>query len=113
MTMNESPIYTRTYDLLLWLLPHTVNFPRAYRFTIGERVARQALDFHAKLIAAGIQTGTERLTLLRQADVELSQLRHILRLCKDLRLFSLPQYEHAAGLLVQIGKLLGGWQKKA
>jgi hypothetical protein len=110
--MKESPIFSRTYDLLLWLLPRATGFPRVHRFGLGERVVRLALNLQETLIAAGLQSGAERLSLLQQADTQLTQLRHFLRLCKDLEMLSLGQYEHVAGMLVEIGRLLGGWQKK-
>jgi hypothetical protein len=34
-----------------------------------------------------------------------------MRLCLDLRLIHPGQYEHAARQMVEMGKLLGGWQK--
>jgi len=111
--MQESPIYSRTYDMLLWLLPQASQFPRAHRFGLGERVVRLSLDFQETLIAAGMQPGAERQTLLQQADLQLAQLRQTLRLCKDLELFSLGKYEYLAARLVEIGRLLGGWLKKA
>ena len=110
--MNESPIFTRTYDLLLWLLPAVTKFPRIHRFGLGERVTRLSLDFHESLIAAGLLSGAARQSLLQRADVQLAQLRHHVRLCKDLQLLSLGQYEHAAKMLVELGRLMGGWQKK-
>ncbi|MEW6718231.1 MAG: diversity-generating retroelement protein Avd [Chloroflexota bacterium] len=109
--MKESPIFSRTYDMLLWLLPQATRFPRVHRFGLGERVIRRALDFQEALIAVCLQSGSERKTLLKQADTQLAQLRQILRLCKDLQLFSLGQYEHIAKMLVEIGRLLGGWMK--
>jgi len=109
--MNESPIFSRLHDFLLWLLPHANQFPRAYRFTLAERVQRRALDLQETLIAAGLRRGPERLARLREADTQLAQLRQSLRLCHDLNLLTLGQYEHAARLLTEIGKLLGGWQK--
>ena len=36
--MKESPIFARTHDLLLWLLPHTMGFPRSQRFVLTRRV---------------------------------------------------------------------------
>ena len=78
---------------------------------MAERITRQVLDFQETLIAAGLQKGPERLVLLRKADIQLAQLRQNLRLCKDLDLFSIGQYEHASAMLVEIGRLLGGWQK--
>jgi hypothetical protein len=35
--MEESPIFTKTYDLLLWLIPTTQKFP-ALPFLTGKRV---------------------------------------------------------------------------
>ncbi len=110
--MNESPIFTRTYDLLLWLLPQATKFPRQHRFGLGERLVRRVLDFQETLIAAGHAHGAERRALLLQADTLLAQARHMLRLSKDLHLLSLSQYEHVSNMLVEIGRLLGAWIKK-
>lgn len=109
--MEESPIFSRMYDLLMWLIPQATKFPRAHRFGLGERVTRRALDLQETLLAAGLRRGPERLVLLTQADTQLAQLKHHLRLCKDLELMTINQYEHVAGMLVEIGRLLGGWQK--
>ncbi len=108
--MQESPIFSRTYDLILWLLPEANKFPRAHRFGLGERVIREVLDFQETLIQAGLSK-RERTRLLDQADVELTILRQNLRLCKDLELLKLNQYEHVSKMLVEIGRLLGGWKK--
>ena len=110
--MNESPVYSRTYDLLLWLLPQATKFPRLHRFGLGERLVRRALDFQEALIAAGQRQGAERRALLLQADSLLAQVRFLLRLSKDLELISLSQYEHAARLQTEVGRLLGAWLKK-
>ena len=110
--MQESPIFSRTYDLLLWLLPQATKFPRIHRFGLGERVTRLALDFQETLIAAGLRRRPERTLLLDRADEQLAQLRHHLRMCKDLELISLGQYEHVSRILVEVGCLLGGWKKK-
>jgi len=61
---------------------------------MAQRVQDVALDFHAR------------------ADVDLAKLRFYLRLCEDLRLLSLGQYEHVSRMVVEIGRLLGGWRKK-
>ena len=45
------------------------------------------------------------------ADAELDKVRTHVRLCRDMGLINPGQYEHAAGMLVEMGRLLGGWQK--
>jgi hypothetical protein len=110
--MNESPLFTRTYDLLLWLLPQATKFPRQHRFGLGERVVRRALDFQELLLAAAARKGPQRRDLLLQADAALGQLKYLLRMSKDLELISLGQYEYVLRLLVEVGRLLGAWLKQ-
>jgi hypothetical protein len=109
--MNESPVFTHTYDMLLWLIPQVQNFPRAYRFSLSERIQKIALDFQDQLIAAGKSRASQRQNHLRQADVRLEQLRLWMRFARDKKLISLPQYEHFARMVTETGNCLGGWIK--
>lgn len=110
--MQESPIFSRTYDLLLWLLPEVTKFPRAHRFGLGERIIRLGLDFQDSLISGGLKPAAERSQHLAQADIQLAQLRRLIRICKDLQLLSIGQYEHVSKMMAEVGRLLGGWQQK-
>ena len=107
--VKESPIFTRTYDLLRWLLPITVKFPRQQRFVLAESVQRTALQFQEELIEAAYSP--EPSSKLKQADVTLTKLRFYLRLCRDLELPSLGQYAHVIRMVSEVGRLLGGWLK--
>ena len=109
--MQESPIFSKTYDLVKWLIPVTTKFPREHRFVLAKFVQEAVLRFQESLIEAGVQEGRSRASALHKADVNLSKLRFYLRLCHDLQLIKSSQYQHVAGLIVEIGKLLGGWQK--
>jgi hypothetical protein len=111
--MNESPLFARTHDLILWLIPQAQKFPRAHRFGLGERTQSAALDFQELLIAAGKTRGSERRAHLLQADVRLAQLKHWARVGLELRLFSVGQYEHAARMMEECGRLLGAWLKQS
>jgi len=109
--VRESPIFTRTYDLLRWLIPMTVKFPRSQRFVLAEAVQRTALRFQERLIEA--VRADVPLSSLRQADIDLTKLRFYLRLCRDLELMSVGQYGHAAQMVDEVGRLLGGWIKSS
>ena len=110
--MNESPLFARAHDLILWLIPQAQKFPRIHRFGLGLRVQDAALDFQEGIIAAGKTRGPERRAHLHPADVRLAQLKHWARVCLDLRLLSLGQYEHLARLCDECGRLLGAWLKQ-
>jgi hypothetical protein len=108
--MKESPIFSRTYDLLCWLIPVTIKFPRQQRFVLAERVQQTGLDLHERLIEAAYSD--DPMPALKQADVTLAKLRFYLRLCRDQELISLEQFKHVARMVTEIGRLLGGWMKK-
>jgi hypothetical protein len=107
--VKESPIFTRTYDLLRWLIPMTVKFPRHQRFVLAGAVQQTALRFQEQVVTAAY--AEVPLKALREADATLATLRIYLRLCKDLKLLSFGQYEHVTRMVNEIGRLLGGWIK--
>jgi hypothetical protein len=109
--LKQSPIFTRTYDLLLWLIPRTTKFPREQRFVLGKAVQETALRFHEALIEAALAKGQGERQALARADVDLAKLRFHLRLCQDLGLISLRQHRHVAEMVAEVGRLLGGWRK--
>ena len=110
--MKQSPIFARTYDLLLWLMPQTTKFPREQRFVLAKAVQETALRFQETLIEAALGPERGERRALARADVDLAKLRFYLRLCQDLRLISLAQYKHVAAMVAEIGRLLGGWRNK-
>jgi len=110
--MNESPLFVRTYDFLSWLVPQVLKFPRIHRFGLGERIQHLALDFQDTLVAAGKSSGPQRAEKLCQADIQLEQIRIWMRFARDNGLFTINQYEHAARLIAEIGRLLGAWLKQ-
>jgi len=109
--MKQSPIFSKTYDFVAWLIPLTVKFPRPQRFVMAAALQREALRFQELLIEAVHQKQPQ--PVLIAADAELDKLRTHLRMCRDLGLVSPGQYEHAARMLVEVGRLIGGWQKSA
>jgi hypothetical protein len=109
--MNQSPIFSKTYDFILWLLNHTETFPRSERFRLARRLEDAAFEFYELLMQA---TRIKRkLAALHQADLVLDRLRLYLRISHARALTSSRQYRYAADALVEIGKLLGGWIRSA
>jgi len=50
--MQESPIFTKTFDMLAWLLPATLKFPREHRFVLAKRAQNSAFNFYEAIVAA-------------------------------------------------------------
>jgi hypothetical protein len=108
--MVESPILVKTHDFLLWLIPQTLKFPKSQRFVLAQQLQGSALAFYELLIRA--RKVRPNRNLLVDADVELEKVRLHLRLAHELRLLSGGQYEHASRIVIELGRLLGGWMKR-
>ena len=111
MPESEMPIFTRSFDFLTWLLPATNNFPRAHRHTVTRRLLEASFDLRENLESANHRNGGERLACLRQADEALERVRLYLRLAARWQWLTAGQYQHAATMVAEIGRLLGGWMK--
>lgn len=109
---SEMVIFTRTYDLLRWLLPKSEGFPKVYRSTVTQRLLAAVLDFQEALLLAQAYQDKIRLRHLRAADAHLSKVRLYLRLVHEWGWLSGGQYEHVSRMVAEIGRLLGGWLKK-
>jgi hypothetical protein len=99
----------KAYDFVLWLLPKVENFPRTYRFTVGERLTTHGLDLLTTLVEAAY--ARQKGELLEQASRKVNSTRYLLRMAKDLKLMSSDAYEFSAERLDEIGRMVGGWSK--
>ena len=104
-------VVTKAYDFVLWLLPKVENFPKAYRYTVGERLTAHGLDMLTALVEAAYTR--EKAGLLDQASRKVNSTRLLLRMAKDLKLMSIDAYGFSAGQLDEIGRMVGGWSKSA
>jgi len=107
---SQSPIFVKTYDFLLWLIPLTLKFPKSQRFLLAERLSKMGLDFY-DLILESVLSPEEIHQNLSKADILLNKIRLYMRLSFDLKCISLGQYEYASMKIEEIGRLLGGWKK--
>ena len=107
--MQQSPIFIKSEETLLWLLAHTQKFPKSQRFVMAKRLEEAALSMHDQLIYT-TKTGRKQKSL-QEAGYHLERLQAYNRMCMQLKLHSFKQYEYLAGNLLEIGNLLGGWLK--
>jgi hypothetical protein len=70
-----------------------------------------ALDFYDVILEAAMEP-SQCNDHLHTADKLLTKIRLYIRLSHDLHCLSFGQFEHAAVVVDEIGRLLGGWQKQ-
>jgi hypothetical protein len=107
----QSPLFVKTYDFLLWLIPLTLKFPKSQRFLLAERLSKMALDFYDLILDAVMEPECQE-EHLDAADKLLAKIRLYVRMSHDLGCISPGQLEHAARRMDEIGRLIGGWKRK-
>ena len=107
--MKQSPIFVKCYDLMAWLIPRTLAFPKSQRGVLARQIQARTFELYELLVDAGMSDDPS--PMLHQADTTLTKLRAYLRLSKELQLMSIGQYDHASRLVAEVGRLLGGWFK--
>lgn len=106
---ESSPIFSKTYQMMMWLLNHTGKFPKSERFRLAKQLSDSLFEFHQCLLE--LVYFENRSELFAKADVQLARLRIYVRLSQEMGLTSIKQYEFFSGLVTEIGRLLGGWKK--
>lgn len=104
-------IFTRAFDYLNWILPVTNHFPKAHRHSATRRLLDASFDMYESLMEAHQVRGAKRREALDAASLHLDKVRVYLRLAERWKWLSRGQYQHAAQMVAEIGKLLGGWQR--
>ncbi len=104
---NHLPIFQKTYLLTVEMYGVASHFPRAYRFTLGEKLKALLSDLLCHIVAAN---GSEdKLPFLEEAVITLEQLRIHIRLASDLKILGLGTYESMSRTLEEVSKQLAGW----
>jgi len=110
--MELPPIVERMYELNTWLLNKVGKFPRDQRFILGQRIADKGIDIQEGLIRAALSASSEaKSESLREANVQLAQIRYLVRLGKDGRCMNVKSWYFCSRNLLEIGRMLGGWIK--
>jgi len=107
----QSPLFVKTYDFMLWLIPLTLKFPKSQRFLLAERLSKMTLDLY-DLVLDAVMEPERQDECLDAADRLLTKIRLYVRLSHDLKCISPGQLEHAARRTDEIGRLIGGWKRK-
>lgn len=108
--VSSPTIVSKYFEFLKWLIVHVSKYPRAHRYTLGQRIENQGTDIYEALLRASL-TSSDKLAILTKTNLELEILRHHLRMATDLHLCTDKQYRFAIVRINEIGQQLGGWIK--
>ncbi len=108
------PLYLKLVTLLKTEYTIFNNLPRTYKFSLGQDIVDRTWQLIDLFLIAQLKTqGSKRLKLdtIRDINAKFEQLKLRLRFLTELKLISLGQSTALTKEVVEIGKMVGSWQK--
>ncbi|MBU1718866.1 MAG: four helix bundle protein [Bacteroidetes bacterium] len=104
----DLPVYRETYKLLLEIFLITKDFPREYKYTIGQDMKRDALELLRGIYRAN--KSKEKKEELEATLENFEILKLEIRLCSDLKILPVKKQATLAGSTESIGKQMISWK---
>ncbi len=103
------PIYRLTYELLQRVMDSTKDFPREFKFTLGQKMKDEAIELVVLIYRAN---STENKSIHLDMLLErLQVLELLLRLCLDMKIMPTKKYAAIVEMTGSIGRQANGWRK--
>ena len=106
---EDLKILQKIFDMMEYAYGALAQFPKSEKFALVTDIKRSMDTLLERCIEA--QKKYYKKSTLQDMDVEVMKLRAYIRLSFQLGFLPLKKYEIWAGMLVEIGKMLGGWIK--
>jgi len=106
---DDFPAYKASYDLLLEIFRFTREFNREFKYTVGESLKKEMLEFITLIYRANSKK--DKWETLQAAREKIEVIRLFVRLMKDLRQIILEKFVQVNKRVENVSKQLTGWQK--
>ena len=88
------------------------NLQRLTRYSLGEKINLLFIDLAELIFTAGFTAKENKAVIVKKASLKLDLLKFFLQIAWELKAIDNKKFAELASLLVQIGRMLGGWQKQ-
>lgn len=107
--MEELKILQKTFDMMNYAYPALAQYPKGEKFALVVDIKR-CMDVMLERIIEANKKYYKK-TTLQELDVEVEKLKAYVRLSYNLGFLPPKKYEQWSGLVVEIGRMVGGWIK--
>jgi hypothetical protein len=104
----DLPVYRDTYQLILKIFEVTKDFPKGYKYTLGQDMKRDALQLVRSIYRAN--KSTAKTVHLETFLDEFELLKLEIRLCINMKVLSFKKQAELSVLMDSIGKQVTGWR---
>jgi len=105
------PIYKLTYDLLLRVMVATKDFPREYKYTLGQKLKDEIVELVVMIYRANSANDKTRPieTIIERVQV----IQILVRLSHDLRILPRKHYADIAEKTDSLARQAQGWLRSS
>ncbi|MDD2324401.1 MAG: four helix bundle protein [Alphaproteobacteria bacterium] len=105
------PIYKAAYDLLLRLMMATKDFPRDYKYTLGEKMRDEVLELILFIYRAN--SAADRTAHITEILERIQLVEVMLRMAHDLRVLPRGKYAGLVEMTDSLARQAQGWLKSS
>ncbi|MDY0276412.1 MAG: four helix bundle protein [Desulfomicrobium sp.] len=101
-------MFKDVYKLILLVFEFTKDFPREYKYTLGQDMKRDALQLVRSIYRANKAKDKKQYLEAFLDDFEILKLE--LRLCTDMKILAIRRQAEISLLMESIGRQITGWR---
>ena len=115
MTTTQLLVFRKMYDLNLMLIRLVNNFPKQYKYNVGDELIKTFLRLFKHLFSANREYDNKikRVEHLDNFLDDYDLLKVLIRLANEERMFSIKDAANLALLTENITKQINGWRNKS
>jgi hypothetical protein len=108
--IKHLPIYKTAYELLETTVKVTKEFPRDFKFSLGDKIRTEVIDLVVFIFKAN-SSKKEKIEHATKILERIEVIELLVRLTKDLRLITVKQFSEIVFLSDSLGRQAQGWIK--
>jgi len=105
------PIYKQTYDILLRTMVATKNFPREYKFTLGQKLKDELMELIVMIYRAN--SATNKIQHIEWILERIQAIQLLMRVGHDAKILARSHYAALAEMTDNLGRQAQGWLKSS
>ena len=105
------PIYKQTYDFLLRVMIATKDFPREYKYTLGQKIKDELIELVVLIYRAN--SAKNKSQHIEQILERVQAIQLLMRLSHDMKILPRRHYAALSEMTENLGKQAQGWLKSS
>ena len=105
------PIYKQTYDILLRTMVATKDFPREYKYTLGQKLRDELIELVVMIYRAN--TTMDKRKHIETILERIQAVQLLMRISHDMKILARSHYAALAQMTDILGRQAQGWLKSS